>query len=364
MNRLLPIILCLFPLLVHAKEEYVSVEVYYGEEWTVKESKVLDNMPAPTSQQGFGFCYGHSAATVFNYHNCQAYKENCSTLEPNRLVSPLGVAVWGQELPKNNDGHYSFSNPPELTEGGSSIGALFNTAVIRGSAPDQSCIDERAFLGDLYVEDGSITEASVASQRKLLGRLQSFYRKYKGQFATTADIPAPVMAELRQIVPGLDNPELAKGLNGKKFGEFFYRVVIPDRCKRVSNHALFETDMKLVEYPNGEKLPHTVKGTMAVIRKAIDGGSPLILEVQCAIKKVGAKGCRPEDAHSFVVYGYARLCLASGKCSDGLRLRGSAGEKADALDRVRWYDAEPLIDAAPKKGVILGWLIPRPKKAQ
>lgn len=364
MKRLLPIVLCLIPLLVHAKDEYVSAEVYYGEEWTVKESKVLDNMPAPTSQQGFGFCYGHSAATVFNYHNCQAFKENCSTLEPNRLVSPLGVAVWGQELPTYEDGHYSFSKPLELTEGGSSIGALFNTAVINGSASDQSCVDERAFLGPLYVEDGSITEASVASQRKLLGQLQSFYRKYTGKFASTADIPASVMAELRQIVPGVDNPALAKGLNGKKFGEFFYRVVIPDRCKRISNHALFETNMKLVEYPDGEKLPNTYKGSMAVIRKAIDGGSPLILEVQCAYKKVGAKGCSIENGHSYVIYGYAKLCDASGACSDGLRLRNSGGEKQDALDRVRWYDAEPLIAAAPKKGVILGWLIPRPKKTQ
>ncbi|WP_425928055.1 hypothetical protein [Pseudomonas sp. NyZ201] len=365
MKRLLPIVLCLLPVFVHAEEkyQYVRADLYFDEQWTVsdKDIKVLENMPAPTSQQGFGFCYGHSAATVFNYHNCQAYKESCTAVEPNRLVSPLGVAVWGQEMPVYGEGGYSFNKPEELTEGGSAILALFNTAVIRGSAIDQACIDERAFLGSRYVEDGSISEASVAAQRELLGQLQAFYRKYNGKFATTADIPETVLAELRQIVPSVDNPQLAKGLNGRKFGEFLLRVVIPDRCKRLPNHVPFERNMKLVEYPDSEKKPHTYAGALAVIKKAIDGGSPLILEVECALKKTGAKGCSKDFAHSYVIYGYARLCEASGECRYGLRLRNSWGDKQDALDRVRWYDARPLIEAAPKKGVILGWLVPRPK---
>lgn len=106
----------------------------------------------------------------------------------------------------------------------------------------------------------------------------------------------------------------------------------------------------------------TYKKAMATIKHAINLGSPLIIELECSYKKKGAKSCDLDASHSFVIYGYAKLCEPSGACQYGLRLRNSRGQKQDALDRELWYSAEDLIAGRGKKGQLLGWLEPRKPK--
>lgn len=57
-----------------------------------ERTRVIQNMPPTTNQQGLGICYAHSTATVINYHNCQIMNLDCTTLPAKDLASPPDIA--------------------------------------------------------------------------------------------------------------------------------------------------------------------------------------------------------------------------------------------------------------------------------
>lgn len=362
------IILILLPLHAAAKDRvYELVPLEPGAVPDPATSYVIQNMPRATSQQALGLCYGHSAATVFNYYQCQVDGLDCSNAPKTELASAFDMSRYSQEKdPGEFVSSYRFSYP-EIREGGNPHKALIIGALVVGRVVSQDCVTEEMLFKEKYVPTKVMTGAQIKAQLDYLKALENYYNQHTAK-AVSCDgcsLSEKELAKLKKVYNTDKNAKQAgKILALPTFGAFLSEIVVPRRCIRPSGQTRFRDSeqYKYVIFPTLDE-DRNYTAVYGALKRTIAANNPVIVST-CIYRKPGQKNCSDEAKHSLVAYGYGKICKKNGKCHDVLKVMNSWGEEWQETQGKEWFDAKRLLGGLGYKEELLSWLERKEKDPQ
>lgn len=321
---------------------------------------IIQNMPPPTSQQGFPNCYAHSAAAILNFYVCQQENIDCTTAPTSKLASPLYLSKYGQFLDSDEDEDYQADH---LFDGGNPSRVVVDSLYGYGHAASQECVTEDSLFQELSTIQNIPTEDQRKAQEDKLQKLKAFYKKYSFPSDCWECRANPnAGAELAKIHKLPEGVRIESALRKDNFEQFLYKIVVSDsplkRSCRAANTVYFEyyKKMDFVEFPLKGKANFTT--SIAKIKEAIFANNPVIIGDYCVFKYPG-KPCDDAQRHTLVAYGYTELCEGD-ECYPALKLRNSWGaEWEEKYGYPKWYQAKTLLDSTRYNPGFLFWLQPK-----
>ncbi|MDH4609826.1 hypothetical protein [Pseudomonas sp. BN102] len=319
----------------------------------------IENMPRTTNQQGFGNCFAHSAAMIFNFYACRSHGIDCPSAPTGLLASTLDMTRFGSMPDGEPDYPSSYSR---IDEGGSGALALHISTVLVGTVASEACFPSQTLYKDMVATDQTLTQDQLLMQRNNLERLKEFYEAYRGIVPPCADCPlddvGPVLefSQLSNAQPTAE--QLYRALGEASFGAFLERAIFPEPCSETEGRAHFEFKDSMVFnfYPRAEK-QRNYASVMAAIKKSIRANNPVLLQNVC-VKEEGESCFKgDENGHSVVIYGYRRMCADDEiECYDALRIKNSWGEQWQREHDDGWVAAGEMLDSTGYRKGILSWL--------
>lgn len=323
----------------------------------------IENMPRTTNQQGFGNCFAHSAAMIFNFYACKKLGIDCPSAATERMASTLDMTRFGAMPAGEPDDESSYRR---IDEGGSGGLALQISTVFVGTVASESCFPSQTLYKDMTPSDQRLTAEQMLSQRNNLERLKEFYEKYKSMglpcSGCSLEKTSPFL-EFTQLSNAQPTPEQLYGALGEgTFGEFLDRAISPDSCSNTPGRVNFEFKDSMVfkTFPRRER-QQNYDSVMASIKKSLKANNPVLLQNVCT-KGEGERCSESEEgaldgAHSVVIYGYRQMCADDEvECYDALRIKNSWGEQWQAEHADGWVSAAEMLDSTEYLNGILSWL--------
>ncbi|MDT4843435.1 hypothetical protein FQZ97_773690 [compost metagenome] len=319
----------------------------------------IENMPRTTNQQGFGNCFAHSAAMIFNFYACRSQGIDCQSAPLDQLASTLDMTRFGSMPEGEPDYLASYSR---IDEGGSGALALQISTVLVGTVASEACFPSETLYKDMAASDQRLTSDQLHLQRNNLERLKAFYATYRDIVPPCIDCPLedtdPVLefSQLSNAQPTAE--QLYQALGEATFGAFLDSAIFPQPCSEAVGRAHFEFKDSMVfkYYPRAEK-QRNYASVMASIKKSISANNPVLLQNVC-VKEEGESCFKgDENGHSVVIYGYRRMCADDEiECYDALRIKNSWGEQWQQEHDDGWVAAGELLDSTGYRKGILSWL--------
>ncbi|NYT66260.1 hypothetical protein H0A58_09820 [Alcaligenaceae bacterium] len=321
-------------------------------------SYVIQNMPRATSQQALGLCYGHSAATVFNYYQCQAYGLDCPNAPKNQQASAFDMSRYSLEKDSKLLS-MSRSDYSEIREGGNPYNALIIGALAIRRVVSQECVTEEMLFKEIYVPTQVMTEAQINAQLAYLQALESYYQQHtvKALACNGCSLSEEELVTFKKVYDTDKNAkQVGKILSLPTFSAFLSAIVMPNKCVRAASNVWFEYSghYESVQFPKHDK-DRNYTAVFGAIKRAISANNPVIVTT-CVYRLKGRKNCSDEFKHSLVAYGYGKICKKNGKCRDVLKVMNSWGQEWQDTIGKEWFDAKRILASFDYKKDALLWL--------
>lgn len=328
--------LFLTPAFANANLDFLS---RFGKGFEVKDSYIIKNLPSMVDQQGAGFCYSAVAAFMFDFYNCQILGSNCQSLKSSEKASALDIARYAN-IPSGDISYESSFRG--FKEGGSTAYAFEKATLFVGTTASEECLPYKTLFGNTAFDESQYNEREDAIKRQIshLDKLKTFYKKYKEKCSPENEsCITNAMNDYDSFgFPKIDSKRLARSLSEDTYESFLDTALTPAQCRRAKNRAFFEGKNKFqmgIYPPSGVK--NTYKGWIEEIYKNIVQDRVIGASV-CQVK--GSDGlCK--EGHSFVIYGYAKLCDVE-KCYDAVKFKTSWGNEIQNTFDDNWYNAESM----------------------
>ena len=298
----------------------------------IKDSKIIENMPAIITQDSLGDCRGASLTTIMQKHTCDKWKEkipNCKNLPPQFHISSFGMMVYTNKDPIQNK---TFQPHQKVARSMYDIVAdisKYPTFILDSCKPFSNLVNNFSFKGTNGLED----------RDKFFLYLQKLYKSNKATTeANVADCPDCLneIAKATGINANLFN--LKKALSKDNYDKFLYTLFF-DGCKFED----FADGFEPFGFP-GDAVNATPLDVKKKIIEGLRKNKPVLFPKLC-LDTDAKNAC--SSIHSIVISGYKKVCSGS-SCKDVFRVQNSWGESWQKANNEGWVDADILVNSTHK----------------
>ena len=294
----------------------------------IKDSKIIENMPAIITQDDLGDCRASSLTTIMQKHSCDKWKDkipDCKNPPPRFNISSFGMMVYTNKDPIQDETLQPFQ---EIARNMYTIIediAKYPTFILDSCKPFTNLVNNFSLKGAKGLKD----------RDQFFAYLQKLYKSNKAKTeADIADCPECLNEIAKATGMNANLFNLKKALSKENYDKFLYTLFF-DGCDFKSFAGGFE--------PYGFPGDATNATPLEVKNKIIEGlrkNKPVLFPKLCMT--VDAKNACT-SGHSIVISGYKKVCSGS-VCKDVFKVQNSWGESWQKANNDGWVDADILVN--------------------